>query len=64
MKSSVDILIAKAFCQIGLKDLTFKKASLVYGFANHSIVVKGFITLLVILGDDKHITINTKESHE
>ncbi|KAH1046379.1 hypothetical protein J1N35_037163 [Gossypium stocksii] len=40
----------------GLKDLALTKVSWVYGFANHSLVVKDFITLPVIFGDDKHTT--------
>ncbi|PPS10433.1 hypothetical protein GOBAR_AA10206 [Gossypium barbadense] len=45
MESLVDILTAKAFHKMGLRDRTLMKASPVYGFAKQPITVKKSITL-------------------
>lgn len=52
ISSLVDILTTKDFYQIRFKDTQLKPASLIYDFANQHIVVKGFIFLLMVLGDD------------
>ncbi|XP_012442225.1 uncharacterized protein LOC105767264 [Gossypium raimondii] len=41
---------------MGLKEQVLSKASLLYGFTNHRVKVKGSITLLVTLGDGEHTT--------
>ncbi|XP_016679251.1 uncharacterized protein [Gossypium hirsutum] len=41
---------------MGLKEQVLSKASLLYGFTNHRVKVKGSIALLVTLGDGEHTT--------
>ncbi|KAH1083595.1 hypothetical protein J1N35_023356, partial [Gossypium stocksii] len=53
--SSVDILIAKTFNKMSLKDIILIKASPVYDFASQPITIKGSITFLMVLGYEKHI---------
>ncbi|KAH1031988.1 hypothetical protein J1N35_044162 [Gossypium stocksii] len=55
-KSAVEVLSWDTYQKMGLDELAFSKASPLYGFTNHSVEVRGSITLLVTLGDDKHTT--------
>ncbi|KAA3466521.1 Retrovirus-related Pol polyprotein from transposon 17.6 [Gossypium australe] len=41
---------------MGLKEQALSKANSLYDFKNHPINVRGFITLLVTLGDSEHMT--------
>ncbi|KAH1063872.1 hypothetical protein J1N35_028859 [Gossypium stocksii] len=54
----MDILIAKAFYQMELKDAQVKPAIPIYVFANQPITVKGSSFLLMMLGDGEHNTTN------
>ncbi|KAK5771818.1 hypothetical protein PVK06_048063 [Gossypium arboreum] len=54
--NTVEVLSWDTYQKIGLNKQTLSKASPLYGFANHPIEVKGSITLLVTLRDDKQTT--------
>lgn len=53
---TVEVLSWEAYKKIGLKEQALSRANPLYDFANHPIEVKGLITLSVILGDGKHMT--------
>ncbi|KAA3484523.1 RNA-directed DNA polymerase-like protein [Gossypium australe] len=54
--SVMEVLTLDAYQKTGLKEHALKKASPLYGFANHPVEVKVCITLPVILEDSKHTT--------
>ncbi|KAK5774952.1 hypothetical protein PVK06_042816 [Gossypium arboreum] len=54
--SIVEVLTWDAYLKIGLKEQDLRRMSLLYGFANHLVEVKRYITLPVALGDGKHNT--------
>ncbi|KAH1122017.1 hypothetical protein J1N35_005177 [Gossypium stocksii] len=54
--SAVEVLSWDAYQKMGLKEQMLSKASLLYGFMNYPVEVKGSITLSIILRDDKHTT--------
>ncbi|KAH1121439.1 hypothetical protein J1N35_004599, partial [Gossypium stocksii] len=54
--SVIEVLFWEVYQKMGLKEQALSKASLLYGFANHPIEVKGSITFPVTLGDGEHTT--------
>lgn len=61
--SMVEVLSWDAYQKMGLKEQALSKASLLYGFMNHPVEVRGSITLLVTLGDDEHTTMKYVQFH-
>ena len=52
--SAVEVLIWKAFQEMGLEESQLRPSEPIYGFANQPIRLKGIITLPVIIGQGKH----------
>ncbi|KAK5824923.1 hypothetical protein PVK06_019712 [Gossypium arboreum] len=47
--SAAEVLTREAYQKMGLKEQALKRTSLLYGFANHLVEVKGCITLPITM---------------
>ena len=59
--SAVEVLMWKAFKEMGLEENQLKPSGLIYGFANQPIRSKGIITLPITIGQGEHTTTVTAD---
>ena len=59
--SAVEVLMWKAFKEMGLEESQLKPSRPIYGFANQPIRPKGIITLPITIGQGEHTTTVTAD---